>query len=193
MYIPPDINFVRNVLDDEDIIGVHFSITGNIKNELYTFDPPNALMYEKLFTDMLNTYNAKGLGYRLKLNEQLYRIVYLLLNDEIRKADNSITIVEKVAQLIEQELSNPYFSTDSVAGEFGLSNTRIRVLFKRRYGMLPKEYQFKCRMEMAETMLKTNYFTVKETANKCGYENEKYFSTAFKKRYGISPTEFRRL
>lgn len=193
LYVPPEVHFTKNTLETENIIVVHFRAIGEMDNNIYCFKPVNPIIFEKLFTEMLHTYENKAPGYRLKLNEQIYRIMYLILKDEIKTDSQGITIAEKLATLIEQELSNPYFSTDSASSIFKLSNTRIRVLFKEKYGISPKEYQIKRRMEMAETMLKTNCFTIKETANKCGYENEKYFSTAFKKIYGITPTEFKQL
>jgi len=47
-------------------------------------------------------------------------------------------------------------------------------------------------MKQARRLLSSTSFSVGEIATRCGYENIYYFSSAFRKNVGCSPTEFRR-
>ena len=64
-------------------------------------------------------------------------------------------------------------------------------LFKEGTGSGFKEYVINKRLERAMELLTTTDTPVGEIARSVGFENSTYFSTAFKKHYGISPTQLR--
>lgn len=47
-------------------------------------------------------------------------------------------------------------------------------------------------MERAQTLLQTGDMTVQEVAFVCGYQDPLYFSRAFSKHFGISPTDYKK-
>jgi AraC family transcriptional regulator of arabinose operon len=57
--------------------------------------------------------------------------------------------------------------------------------------MSPQEYILNYRMNQASILLKNTSLPVSEIADKVGYDDALNFSKAFKKIYGINPTNFR--
>ena len=64
-------------------------------------------------------------------------------------------------------------------------------MFRKRFGVPPKEYLIRCRMNAARDYLLSGR-SVKETAAAVGYVDELYFSRLFAAREGIGPREFRK-
>ncbi len=52
-------------------------------------------------------------------------------------------------------------------------------------------YLFEYRMEMACRLLLDSEMNVQEIGNNIGYEHHSHFPTAFKRRFGVSPLEYR--
>lgn len=73
----------------------------------------------------------------------------------------------------------------------GFSPAYMRRTFAARYGCGPKEYLDRLRNEHALRRLRFTGDSVTEIARACGYQDVYPFSKAFKKRNGISPTEYR--
>lgn len=73
----------------------------------------------------------------------------------------------------------------------GISETYFRRLFAAEFGISPKEYIIRRRIEYAKRLLSSGQFTVAETAEMCGYSEPCHFSREFKKRAGAPPAEFR--
>ena len=48
-------------------------------------------------------------------------------------------------------------------------------------------------MTRAEELLKSQFYTVREVCFLSGYNDESYFSREFKKRFGITPSEYMRM
>ena len=189
--IPPDYIFKRKCYESEDIICVHFSIIGDIKKDISVFYPENYQLYEKLFDEMYRIYNNHNYGYKLRCNEYLYKILYIIFNDTITSNDGyNLSIAQRAAFYIDKEISNSQFSVTELADILEVSESHLRSLFKECYNLSPKKYQINKRMMLAESMLKTKYFSIKQISLKCGYDDEKYFSTAFKKHFGVSPQNF---
>lgn len=65
-------------------------------------------------------------------------------------------------------------------------------IFKNEYGLTPYDYYMGARIKKAEYLLKNTLFSVKEIAFKLGFCDEHYFSGIFKKRTGLSPTDYKR-
>lgn len=57
-------------------------------------------------------------------------------------------------------------------------------------GQNPQELIRDIKMKRAATLLQSQSYTIVEIAEMTGYPNSKYFSTAFKKYYGVTPTGY---
>jgi AraC-like DNA-binding protein len=64
-------------------------------------------------------------------------------------------------------------------------------LFKRYYGQTPKQYLTEKRIERAKELL-TQGTNITETCFDIGFDSPSSFSTLFKSRVGITPSEFQK-
>ncbi len=69
----------------------------------------------------------------------------------------------------------------------GISTASLERKFKAAYGMPPKQYCLLKRLEKAVELLTSGEHTVRSAAEQCGFFDEKYFSRAVRRRYGVSP------
>lgn len=80
-----------------------------------------------------------------------------------------------------------------ISMEVGLSSRHLSRVFQQNHGQSPNEYLLEKRMEEALLLLKNNVTrSIKEVAIACGFANPAYFSSSFKKKYGMKPGEARR-
>ena len=83
-------------------------------------------------------------------------------------------------------------SLENVAGEFGYSPTYLSRMF-RKYALTNyKTYLDGIRLEHAVELLERTDQSIGEIALQCGFPNSKAFSRAFKEKYGMLPSGFRR-
>lgn len=115
-------------------------------------------------------------------------------NYESNKRKHS-SIVQKVLEIIEDNLGNPSLSLNSVAGEMLYMNADyLGKLFKKEVGDKFSNYVMKARMEKAiELIAGSDDVKVFELAERLGFgDNPQYFSKVFKKYTGFTPSEFKR-
>lgn len=79
---------------------------------------------------------------------------------------------------------------DNAAALSGLSRRHFNDLFKAFYGITPNRRVINNKIEFSKRLLKTDSFSVSETANMCGFSDVYYFSKFFKKETGISPSKY---
>ncbi|MCA0756897.1 AraC family transcriptional regulator [Paenibacillus sp. N4] len=84
------------------------------------------------------------------------------------------------------------FRITELAEQTGFSPVYLRRTFAARYGCSPKEYLDQLRNEHAVRRLRFTGDSITDIARACGYSDVYQFSKAFKKRNGLSPTEYRR-
>ncbi|GIO92292.1 MULTISPECIES: AraC family transcriptional regulator [Paenibacillus] len=84
------------------------------------------------------------------------------------------------------------FRITELAEQTGFSPVYIRRSFAARYGCSPKEYLDQLRNEHALRQLRFTGDSVTDIARACGYTDVYQFSKTFKKRNGLSPSEYRR-
>lgn len=64
-------------------------------------------------------------------------------------------------------------------------------LFKKYYGQTPRQYLIDKRIEKSKTYLKTG-MSVTETCYSVGFESPSSFSTLFRKKNGLTPSDFQK-
>ena len=74
-----------------------------------------------------------------------------------------------------------------------MSETKLKSIFKKAFGMGLYEYYQKNRMHKAKQLLNANKLSVSEVGSLIGYHNLSNFSNAFKKEFGHLPKDCRRI
>ena len=75
--------------------------------------------------------------------------------------------------------------------EIGLSRASLYNKLKALTDLSPNEYINKTRMERAMLLLKQTNLNITEIAEKTGFSSSRYFSTAFKKYTGMTPSQYK--
>jgi AraC-like DNA-binding protein len=105
--------------------------------------------------------------------------------DELRGAMRPVTAH------IEANLGRP-LPVGELAGVAGMSRAHFSRIFVASEGLPPAEYVLERRLETAARLLVRGAVqSVKEIAILTGFADPNYFAKAFRRRYGLSPTEFR--
>ena len=124
----------------------------------------------------------------LRAGELLFRILLRISQEEQLRQKEPLAI--RAAEMIRKNAENPEFSVSSLAPALQISGAYLRRFFREEYGMSPKQYLTRLRMEMAASLLETGFFTIREVALRSGFVNEKYFATAFHQHCGVPPSEY---
>ena len=78
---------------------------------------------------------------------------------------------------------------DEIACQAFLSPYHFHRTFKEIFGLAPMSFFKKTKLQKAKELLQTGKWTVTETAYRCGYGDVFTFSKAFKREWGVSPSE----
>ena len=97
--------------------------------------------------------------------------------------------LESVRRLLEQQPEKEYTLT-ALAQLAAMSTSSLRVKFRQAYGHSVFDYLRDCRLALARRYLAQGY-SVQQAAWMSGYQHATNFSTAFRRRYGIAPSEAR--
>lgn len=80
---------------------------------------------------------------------------------------------------------------EALGRRYGISGKYFAGIFKQYTGVSPIEYLIHYRLGIAQNLLKSTFYSIKEISESIGYEDALYFSRCFKNRYGFSPSEWR--
>lgn len=84
-----------------------------------------------------------------------------------------------------------YISLEQLAEEHGMSVSHLQKLFKQTYGVPVYHYIKEYRLEQAAVELVRSTRPVTQIAQNAGYDNASKFSEAFRKRYEMTPSQYR--
>lgn len=97
--------------------------------------------------------------------------------------------MEKVMETIHKELANSELSINDFCQMLNMSRTSVYNKIKALTGQGPNDFIRIVRLNKSKELLLTRRYTIAEVATLVGYSDPKYFSTSFKKQFGISPSK----
>ena len=80
---------------------------------------------------------------------------------------------------------------DELADELHLSKPYLSKYIKEKSGYTFGDFVKNVRMKKARALLKSGSMTVEAIAENVGYQNVEHFNRLFKKKYGMTPVQFR--
>ncbi|MCI8615401.1 MAG: response regulator [Lachnospiraceae bacterium] len=99
-------------------------------------------------------------------------------------------ITMEMKRFLERHYAEPVRLKD-LADYVHLNASYCSVLFQKSFGISFSKYLINMRMEKAQKLLQSKSLSVSQAGILVGYPDLSYFSKEFKKKYGITPTEYK--
>lgn len=99
--------------------------------------------------------------------------------------------VQALATLSDEEIVNS--SVASLSRKLGFCRRHLNRVFKARYGLTHAAMKRELMLLKAASLLTRSSFKVVQVADDCGFKHPGRFHVWFKKRFGVSPAEWRRI
>jgi AraC family transcriptional regulator len=80
----------------------------------------------------------------------------------------------------------------TLAAETGYSRAHFLRTFRAATGQTPHRYLMELRLEKARTLLAGGAMALIDIAAECGFSSHAHLTTAFRSRFGMSPSAYRR-
>lgn len=98
--------------------------------------------------------------------------------------------VKNAIAYIHSHLEEP-LTLDNVCKSININRCYLSDIFKKQVKCTFSQYILKQRISLAKKLLKDSQLTVNIIAEKCGFSNQSYFCTCFKREMGMSPCSYR--
>ncbi len=106
--------------------------------------------------------------------------------------DKTAVLMDKIQKHLQYNYMMYDISLDSVSEMLNMNASYFSSLFKKCFGVNFVDYLTELRMNAAKELLADPLRSTAEVAALVGYESPNYFARAFKKKTGLTPTEYRR-
>lgn len=106
-------------------------------------------------------------------------------------AKKDLEFVDRIHNIIESNLTNADFNIDTIAETVGLSRSAFFKKLKSLTGFAPVDLVREIRMDKAVSLVTTTDMSISEIAYAAGFKESSYFGKCFKKKYGMTPLEYR--
>ena len=112
------------------------------------------------------------------------------LNHQPENDKTSITFIEKVETLIEQNLRKSDFNMEKLLDTLNISRSTFHRKIKNHTNQIPSEFIRDIRLRHAVVLLKKGNLNIDEIGTYVGFNSTSYFIRSFKKKYGKTPKEY---
>ena len=152
-----------------------------------------------------STYLKIRIKYLLQQRKQLQELYLKQWSKTLKKTPVPIADIEptppqitsfdeefmkRVMEIMNNQMDNSDFIIDEFAKKLGMGRTVFYQKSKSLTGLSPIDFVREMRIKRAKQLAESGEYNVSTIAYMTGFNDPKYFSKCFKKRYGVSPSEF---
>lgn len=101
-----------------------------------------------------------------------------------------VQFIEKVRQVIEENMDDSEFNIDTIASTMGLSRSSFFKKLKSLTGLAPVDLVKEVRLNKSLELIKNTDMTISEIAFAVGFKDSGYYSKCFRKKYNQTPREY---
>ncbi len=157
----------------------------------------NAYIVKPFSKDYLVVRIEQLLGERKRFREQMCGDNGEM-NDKVELSDNyagylekkDLDFIEKIHQVVEDNMENSDFNIDTIAASVGLSRSAFFKKLKSLTGLAPVDWVKEIRLNKSVELIKKTDLSISEIAFAVGFNDSGYFSKCFRKKYNQTPREY---
>lgn len=99
-------------------------------------------------------------------------------------------LMERIMKVVNENLSDSDFNVEKMCDEVGVSRTQLHRKLKEMTGVPTSEFLRNIRLNEAARLIRERKINITQVSYMVGFANNSHFSTAFKKYFGMSPSEY---
>ena len=131
---------------------------------------------------------------RKRLQDKFSKMVYPAPDSKDQPEEKILSSIDekfmsKVAEVIEEHISDEDFSIEEFGSEVGMSRTQLHRKLKALTGKSASLYLRSVRLAKALIMIKANKGNISEISFNVGFSSPAYFTKCFKKEFGYPPSD----
>lgn len=147
-------------------------------------------MKKRMDESLMRIYRSESVSHLLR---QVYGFMLEIgKNIHYQKEIKGVDVLEHSRDYIEKHYMEE-ITLESVAEKYYFNPSYFSTIFKNYFGKSFSNYLIELRMQKAREYLASSDYKVKEITSLVGYRDANYFVRAFKKFFGYTPEEFRKL
>lgn len=171
-------------------IDIYFNSSVPLAKQVFGMN--DAVALRSKFLRIYNIWNEKQHGYYSEAMMILYDIIHhIQIQNAAYLTSQSKQAVSKAYDYILKNYRSHDFNYKMLYEISGLKHSRFNSLFKQNYGITAMELVTDMKLQHAKELLVTARYSMAEIADLCGFENQYYFSSVFKKSTGVPPSQYK--
>ena len=114
-------------------------------------------------------------------------------DDKVEKIEvkgNDEELMERIMKVVNENMGDSDFNVEKMCDEVGVSRTQLHRKLKEMTGVPTSEFLRNIRLNEAARLIREGKINITQVSYMVGFANNSHFSTAFKKYFGMSPTEY---
>ena len=127
-----------------------------------------------------------------RLNDLLAKVSYTFA-EKVANTKTPVTSdgrIQKAIQYIQQN-TNQHLTVGAVADYVGFSKSYFSAYFKKTLGFSVSAFILRCKLEEGKELLQYTDKSISTISEFLCFSSQSHFHTAFKKQFGITPSEYR--
>ena len=193
LYLPKGSSYVCKTLPTGLFYMIEFQIKNPEEYNAFVFSPKDTSKFLSAFSSAARLQRRKNPGFQMQIMSMLYDIIATMqieYNQKYITTDTKAMIAPAV-DYIHSNYTKEQFNIGELAEMCSISEDYFRKLFKSTYSISPRKYINQLKTAYAAELIQSGMHTITDACFLSGFENASYFSREFKKKYGVSPLEYK--